>query len=113
MCAEPDQRRRQAATIFRSLRVAEVVEIVRNPQGQGSSVRVNEDLQSDFSLHQSLSLYLVEAAAVLPPLEEHYSYIKEEYITPIDVVLRETKTLRTFVGNGRLVFAIGGDIPKP
>jgi superfamily II RNA helicase len=56
--------RRRAAQIFRSLRQAGVVELVgKAPPG----VRVRSDLQTDFSLHESLSLYLVEALGALDP----------------------------------------------
>jgi hypothetical protein len=56
---------REAAAVFRSLRAADVIEFVPDETRRGSRVRVHEDLQSDFSLHQTLSLYLVEAAPVL------------------------------------------------
>jgi hypothetical protein len=58
--------RRRAAQLFRSLRRAGVIEIVESGFGP-PEVRVQEDLQTDFSLHQTLSLYLVEAAAALDP----------------------------------------------
>jgi superfamily II RNA helicase len=58
--------RRRAAALFRSLRRAGVVEIVEGGFGP-PEVRVRADLQSDFSLHRALSLYLVEAAAALDP----------------------------------------------
>ncbi len=57
--------RRHAARLFRSLRHAEVIEIVRDEESRGPRVRVSLELQKEFSLHQSLSLYLVDAAAAL------------------------------------------------
>lgn len=59
---EPEQRRqlKLAARLFRSLRDAQIVELVRGEEGRGSTVRVAAHLQRDFSLHQALSLYLVE-----------------------------------------------------
>ncbi len=56
--------RRRAAALFRSLVAAGVVELFgRAPR----EVRVHRALQSDFSLHEALSLYLVEAAGALDP----------------------------------------------
>ncbi|MCZ6782468.1 MAG: DUF3516 domain-containing protein [Proteobacteria bacterium] len=63
---------RRAAQLFRSLRRAGVVELERGRGGR-REVRVNADLQRDFSLHQSLSLYLVEASAVLDPDSPSYA----------------------------------------
>jgi hypothetical protein len=57
--------RRHAARLFRSLRNADVIEIVCDEESRGPRVRVSLELQKEFSLHQSLSLYLVDAAAAL------------------------------------------------
>jgi hypothetical protein len=51
--------RREAAVLFRALRGAGIV------RAAGHRALVDPDLQSDFSLHQTLSLYLVEAVASL------------------------------------------------
>ena len=58
---------REAATLFRALRGAGVVRV---SQGE---VEVDEELQRDFSLHQTLSLYLVEALSALDPEEEGHA----------------------------------------
>jgi hypothetical protein len=50
---------REAATLFRALRRAGIVRVA------GHRALVDPDLQSDFSLHQTLSLYLVDAVASL------------------------------------------------
>jgi len=55
--------RRDAAQLFRSLRGAEILRVERGRDG--GRIRVDETLQRDFSLHQTLSLYLVEAIAAL------------------------------------------------
>ncbi|MEM6994228.1 MAG: DUF3516 domain-containing protein, partial [Myxococcota bacterium] len=58
--------RRHAAVLFRSLRQAGVLEAAK-PEGQRKTcVRVRQDLQSDFSLHHTLSMYLLSALAELP-----------------------------------------------
>ncbi len=67
--------RRDAAALFRSLRVAGVVEVDRG--SHGGEIRVSEDLDADFSLHHALSLYLVEAASALDPSADS---------TPVDVL---------------------------
>lgn len=59
--------RRDAAMVFRSLRRAGIVELVTDARSSRRRVRVHEDLQRDFSLHQTLSLYLVDAASALDP----------------------------------------------
>ena len=58
------QHRRDAARLFRSLTGAGLIEIVSSPDS-GPRVQVSEELQRDFSLHSTLSLYLVEAASSL------------------------------------------------
>jgi superfamily II RNA helicase len=65
--APPRKRRlrRRAARLFRSLRHAGVVEVVPDEHTGRPTVQVSPELQRDFSLHQSLSLYLVDAAAAL------------------------------------------------
>jgi len=69
-CHERDGSKRrlrvQAAGLLRSLRRAEIVEVTRGDSG-GPRLRVAAELQSDFSLHQTLSLYLVEALTALDP----------------------------------------------
>ncbi len=68
-CHESSQHKRrllrEAARLFRSLRWADVVEVVRDSDSGRHTVRVSQDLQRDFSLHQSLSLYLIDAVAAL------------------------------------------------
>jgi superfamily II RNA helicase len=59
--------RRRAAVLFRSLRRAGIVRTVRDAETGRRRVRVDEALQVDFSLHHTLSLFLVEAVASLDP----------------------------------------------
>ena len=53
--------RRHAAELFRGLRQAGVVEVARPEGWPRKCVRVQQELQSDFSLHHTLSLYLLSA----------------------------------------------------
>ncbi|HXJ20543.1 MAG TPA: DUF3516 domain-containing protein [Polyangia bacterium] len=57
--------RRRAAAYFRTLRRAHLVDVVTTEAIRGRVVEVSADLQRDFSLNQTLSLYLLEALAVL------------------------------------------------
>jgi len=57
--------RRRAANLFRSLVDAGIIEI--EPSPAGLAVRVQEDLQYDFSLNHTLSVYLVETLELLDP----------------------------------------------
>ena len=70
--ASKARQRRRAAALFRSLVTAGVVELVRE-RGGGREVRVAPGLQTDFALHDTLSLYLVEAVAALDPESESYA----------------------------------------
>ncbi len=57
--------RSTVAELFRSLRAAGVVRVQRRSNERGSEVLLAESLQHNFSLHHSLSLYLVEALDLL------------------------------------------------
>jgi len=61
---------REAKALFRALLTAGVIEVV--PEARPAQVRVSEDLQSDFSMHHSLSLYLLYALGALPFEGEGY-----------------------------------------
>ena len=63
---------RRGWQLFRALLARGIVEIVpRTPEG--SRVRVNVDLQEDFSMNQALSLYLLETIPLLDPTSESYA----------------------------------------
>jgi len=59
--------RRRAANLLRELRGAGVVELVPNAVRGRPALRVSESLQKDFSLHHTLSLYLLDALGRLDP----------------------------------------------
>jgi hypothetical protein len=65
--------RRRAAQLFRSLRRAGIVQTVFDAETGRRRVRVNPQLQFDFSLHRNLSLYLVEALRGLDPESPSYA----------------------------------------
>jgi superfamily II RNA helicase len=78
------QLRRDAAELFRSLRRAGIVEVVRDPETQRRCVRVERELQLDFSLNHALSLYLVDAIAALDPHLPEYAL---EVVTLAEAIL--------------------------
>jgi superfamily II RNA helicase len=85
---------REAISMIRSLRDAGVIELDR------SGPRVNEDFQSDFSLNQALSLYVVEAVDVLEPDEAAYplevlTLVEATLEDPWAVLYRQTDTLKS------------------
>ena len=57
--------KRETAVLFRALRDAEIIELAADPRRAGKRVHVSDELQENFSLHHTLSLYLVEALDAL------------------------------------------------
>jgi hypothetical protein len=57
--------RKRAWQLFRALLDRKIVEFIP-PTPSGSKLRVNVELQDDFSLHQALSLYLIDTLPLLP-----------------------------------------------
>jgi superfamily II RNA helicase len=92
--------RRQAADRFRSLRRAGIVELTREHESGRCTVRVSEDLQRDFSLHESLSLYLVEALVVLDSDDLSYpldvlSLVEAVLENPVPILRQQVAKLKT------------------
>ena len=84
------QHRRHAKKVFRSLLGAEVVSVQRRAGGHGSQVRVSEDLQEDFSLHHSLSLYLL---AALPELDATGDTFAVDVVSLVESVLEHPRAV--------------------
>lgn len=85
---------RHAISMIRSLRDAGVIELL--PEGP----RVNEDFQSDFSLNQALSLYVVEAVDVLDADDPAYALdvltlVEATLEDPMAVLYRQTDALKS------------------
>lgn len=66
------QHRRRAFQLFRSLVDRNIVEILPRGERDKSPVRVNVELQDDFSLNQQLSLFLVDTVARLDKENPEY-----------------------------------------
>jgi superfamily II RNA helicase len=78
--------RRETAALFRSLRRAGIVELKRDPGSRRRWIRVSEDLQSDFSLHHTLSVYLIEAISVLDMESPDYAM---EVLSLVEAILED------------------------
>ncbi len=71
---------REGAGLFRSLRNAGILRV------EGGRVIVDEELQRDFSMHQTLSLYLVEALEALDATTPDYPL---EVVSVVEAVLED------------------------
>src|SRR6195256_125749 len=95
-CHEPEAAkpplRRRAWQLFRSLVARGVVEIVPRTD-EGARVRVNIDLQDDFSMDQTLSLYLIETLPLLDADSPDYALdvltLVESILENPDLILRK------------------------
>lgn len=91
--------RRRAAQLFRALRRAGVVEVEPLFSG-GCGVRVAEDLQQNFAMHETLSLYVVEAAAALDREAPDFpltllSLVEAVLENPTPILLEQTNRARS------------------
>ena len=89
---------RQAVALLRSLRQAGVLRVTTGEQGP--RYEVNEDLQHNFSLHQALSLYVLEAVEALDPQELSYpfdliSLVEATLESPERILWRQVDKLKT------------------
>jgi superfamily II RNA helicase len=92
--------RRRAASCFRALRHARIVDVVTTESVRGRLVEVSSELQRDFSLNQTLSLYLLEALGALDRDAPTYALdvltLVEAILEDPDVVLyRQLDKLKT------------------
>jgi len=81
--------RRRAAVLTRSLRLGGIIEVGRGDDGR-PALRLATDLQFDFSLHHTLSLFLVDAVAVLDPDSPSYAI---EVLTLVESVLEDPRQI--------------------
>jgi superfamily II RNA helicase len=94
-CHESPSRKRtllhEGMQLFRSLLSAGIVEF------SGGHLRINEDLQQDFSLHHALSLYALEVFAVLDSEASDYALsllsVVESTLESPSVILRSQVSL--------------------
>jgi superfamily II RNA helicase len=97
--ARSSRLRREAAVLFRALRGAGIVELTGAEAG-GREVRIAEGLQRQFSLFQTLALYLIEVLAFLDEKNEGYALdvvtlVESVLENPRQVLLRQQDLERT------------------
>ena len=85
--------RKLAFTLFRSLLDRKIVELIPGAKRGQKRVRVNVDLQEDFSLNHALALYLIDTIALLDPFAETYGLdlltLVESILESPDLILRK------------------------
>jgi superfamily II RNA helicase len=86
--------RRRAWQLFRALLDRGIVEILGpGADPNGRKIRVNVELQDDFSMDQALSLYLVEAVPLVDPQSEDYALVVLTLVESIlenpEIILRK------------------------
>ena len=90
---QKSEQRRRAAACFRALRHAQIVNVVTTEAVRGRVVEVSAELQRDFSLHQTLSLYLLETLGKLDREAPDYALdvltLVEAIVENPDAVLRK------------------------
>ncbi len=92
--------RRAAATCFRTLRTAGLVDVVRDQHARCPRPVPHASLQRDFSLNQTLSLYLVATLEQLDPASETYgvdvlSLVEAILDNPRPVLMAQLDRLKT------------------
>jgi len=80
--------KKESKQLFMSLRKAAVIEVWPNLGKAGAEVRVSETLQREFSLHSSLSLYLVETLALIEPTSVNYAV---DVLTLVEAILEHPR----------------------
>ncbi len=80
--------RKRAWQLFRALVERQIVEIIPPAErpASGRKVRVNLELQDDFSLHQALSLYLIDT---LPQLDRESSDYPFDVLTLCEAIVED------------------------
>lgn len=86
------EHRKRAWQLFRSLLDRKIIEFIP-PTDAGSYLRVNVELQDDFSLDQTLSLYLLDTLKLLDPQALDYPLdvltLVESILENPDIILRK------------------------
>ena len=84
---------RRAWQLFRALRDRQIVEFMDPAYPGGAKLRVNVDLQDDFSMNQTLSLYLLDTIPLLDPGSPEYALnlitLVESILENPEVILRK------------------------
>ncbi len=88
------QHEKRAWQLFRALVQRKIVEIIPTAQrgAEGTKLRLNVELQDDFSLNYTLSLYLIDTLALIDPASPTYAAdvmtLCESILENPDIILR-------------------------
>jgi superfamily II RNA helicase len=82
--------RREAAVLFRSLRTAGIVRIEKSEVDGSPVARVDAELQRDFGLHHTLSLYLVDSVSALDASDADYAL---DVLSIVEAILENPRAL--------------------
>jgi hypothetical protein len=82
--------KRDSKELFKSLRKAAVVEVWPRMGRPGCDVKVSDQLQREFSLHHTLSLYLVETLALIEPERPTYAL---DVLSVVEAILEQPKAV--------------------
>jgi hypothetical protein len=92
-CHEPETakaaHRRRAWQLFRALVARHIIEFIPRTT-EGSTLQVNVDLQDDFSMDQTLSLYLLETIPLLDPDAPDYAL---DLVTLVESILENPELI--------------------
>jgi hypothetical protein len=93
-CHESEGRKQrlvaEAARLVRSLHRAGLLRMTRDKKRDHLWVSIDEELQREFSMHQPLSLYLVESLALLDPAAPEYSL---QVTSLVEAILEDPKAV--------------------
>ena len=92
--AAKKQHRKRAWQLFRSLVERKIIEILPAAERKdGTKLRLNVELQDDFSLNYTLSLYLIDTLAVIDPASPTFApdvlTLCESIVENPDIILRK------------------------
>jgi hypothetical protein len=92
-CHEPESAKKahgaRAWQLFRALVARHIIEFIPRTE-EGSTLRVNVNLQNDFSMDQTLSLYLVETIPLLDPESPEYAL---DLLTLVESILENPELI--------------------
>jgi hypothetical protein len=86
---QKESHKKRAWQLFKSLVRREIITFVP-PQPSGAKLQVNVELQDDFSMDQTLSLYLIETMPLLDTQDPEYPY---KMLTLIESILENPDTI--------------------
>ena len=90
---QKDRHRKVAFQMFRSLVERKIIGFTdQDPDTRRRGLRINVDLQEDFSIHHALALYLIDTVKLVDPYSENYALdiltLAESIVENPDLILR-------------------------